>query len=755
MIFRTAESLKRWKSKVYDHYQVSLIRHTHEDGRPNYLEFCFTCIVDPHGHRSQTRKRMRTAHGTKNLARGIDQCNERWGVTSGDPGDPSTVGEQQTTESVSEYTPARHRAIIAMRYSVSKRPYDMVRDPLYVDEIQLLRPGTVIPSPATVSRDVNQIYKVGSKHVKEYFSKHEGSIHLVVDGWTAPSACSHLGIVMVWFAESQMWRTALDFIQISQRHTGKNLAEVTADCLRRFDLEKKLHSITMDNATSCDVLANELAILIPEFRGNASRTRCFAHTVNLIAKALISFFLCQPKRKKAGKVSEHVTRHSKSPQSAPQPEVEEAAVELGGGNYDLTPFEQEMLDGEQPLESDKDGDGVEIDEAKEVYDREVVTSVHIRAIEVMKNVGVRITPDEEKTALGLFPKVAGLARRLHGNPSLQAEFEQIVNSLGLGGSDKTHLDHRVPTRWNSDFACLKAHFYFKDAIQILTQQEELELEAYALTQSQWRLAEHLVSLLELFDDLILRFSQAEVPMVYEVIPMLEQLKRSMARVRDAAQEPSIIRIAAEAVLLMIGKYYALTDGNEVYQIAVAMCPEKKLAWFDKNPDWRLEDRAEARRIVQTRWEESYSSIPQPTVGLTCRDEDGQPKQKRSKWALPEDDDDERPSVVLDSIETYLDSPPIKKSEVKAAGGVLKYWENCRATRPRLARMALDYLSAPASSVDAERAFSGGPFQVNHLQQQMGSESFKAQVAVRSWYNTPLLPGASFAAAIIENRLSTG
>ncbi|KAI6109050.1 hypothetical protein EDD16DRAFT_1487629, partial [Pisolithus croceorrhizus] len=42
--------------------------------------------------------------------------------------------------------------------------------------------------------------------------------------------------------------------------------------------------ITMDNATSCDVLANELAILIPEFRGNASRTRCFAHTVNLIAK---------------------------------------------------------------------------------------------------------------------------------------------------------------------------------------------------------------------------------------------------------------------------------------------------------------------------------------------------------------------------------------------------------------------------------------------------------------------------------------
>ncbi|KIM51420.1 hypothetical protein SCLCIDRAFT_143294, partial [Scleroderma citrinum Foug A] len=62
---------------------------------------------------------------------------------------------------------------------------------------------------------------------------------------------------------------------------------------------------------------------------------------------------------------------------------------------------------------------------------------------------------------------------------------------------------------------------------------------------------------------------------------------------------------------------------------------------------------------------------------------------------------------------------------------LKYWENLHTTRPRLARMALDFLLAPASSVDAERAFSGGRLQVNHLQHQLSSQSFKAQVAVGS------------------------
>ena len=110
---------------------------------------------------------MKTGDGTKNLARTIVDCNARRGVA---PGDLSSIGAQQTIEkSISEYTPAKHRALIAMRCCVSKRPFNMVRDPHYIEEIHLLRPGTNIPSPATVSRDVNRVYTLGSKQVKEYF----------------------------------------------------------------------------------------------------------------------------------------------------------------------------------------------------------------------------------------------------------------------------------------------------------------------------------------------------------------------------------------------------------------------------------------------------------------------------------------------------------------------------------------------------------------------------------------------------------
>lgn len=39
-----------------------------------------------------------------------------------------------------------------------------------------------------------------------------------------------------------------------------------------------------------------------------------------------------------------------------------------------------------------------------------------------------------------------------------------------------------------------------------------------------------------------------------------------------------------------------------------MCPDKKLVWFEKNPDWRAQDRLEATQILRTRWTETYAPL---------------------------------------------------------------------------------------------------------------------------------------------------
>ena len=58
--------------------------------------------------------------------------------------------------------------------------------------------------------------------------------------------------------------------------------------------------------------------------------------------------------------------------------------------------------------------------------------------------------------------------------------------------------------------------------------------------------------------------------MHEVIPMLESMENDLTRVRDSVELPTVIRIAAIAALLIVSKYYALTDDNEVYRIAIGM-----------------------------------------------------------------------------------------------------------------------------------------------------------------------------------------
>jgi len=61
-----------------------------------------------------------------------------------------------------------------------------------------------------------------------------------------------------------------------------------------------------------------------------------------------------------------------------------------------------------------------------------------------------------------------------------------------------------------------------------------------------------------------------VPLVADAIPMLDALEQCMVSVRDATQGPlpNSIRVAAQSALLLIDKYFSLTDECEVYAIAI-------------------------------------------------------------------------------------------------------------------------------------------------------------------------------------------
>ncbi|KAG1852960.1 hypothetical protein C8R48DRAFT_563910, partial [Suillus tomentosus] len=52
----------------------------------------------------------------------------------------------------------------------------------------------------------------------------------------------------------------------------------------------KILAVTCDNASNNTVMIDELSTALPNFGGKASHTRCFLHTVNLVAKSLLHEF---------------------------------------------------------------------------------------------------------------------------------------------------------------------------------------------------------------------------------------------------------------------------------------------------------------------------------------------------------------------------------------------------------------------------------------------------------------------------------
>jgi hypothetical protein len=146
---------------VYDHYNITLRRDLDDNNEPSMIFFLFTCKDHPDNHPVHQRARMQSGHGTKNLQEGLRACHNRTG---------DGTGNAATRVPSVKYTPANHRTLIAMRCAKSHCPMNSVADEDYWTEVEMLRPGTVLPHPSTVSRDMRSLYLTWSVLVQTYFA---------------------------------------------------------------------------------------------------------------------------------------------------------------------------------------------------------------------------------------------------------------------------------------------------------------------------------------------------------------------------------------------------------------------------------------------------------------------------------------------------------------------------------------------------------------------------------------------------------
>ncbi|KAG8705564.1 hypothetical protein FRC09_002881 [Ceratobasidium sp. 395] len=731
---------KSWRSDAYDHYEVSRERLLNEHGE-RYIRFKFTCKIDPQNHNPHYRARKDTSQGTNNLQRGIESCNKR-------------TRNRQAIASTSprQFSPARLRAILALWSARNHRPFELVQDELFRMLIDELRLGTLLPDRTTLSDDVRSLYKDNTTSIRQYFENVD-YIHLALDGWTAPTSRSYLGAVVVWQRDSQLYRAILEFILLKRSHTGVYLAQKTAEVLDKYNLGSKLLTVCMDNAGNNNTFTDALREHFPSFGGALARVRCAAHIVNLMAKAYLSVFFASTKQKRA-------------PKAAPAPTAPAKRVRTStrGVAASASAPEPSMDDGEQGSDDESDSETEDthkmlakdnVDEAKTEHDAAAVKECIEKAYEEFeKEFKISIPASDRRMAEQLIPKIAGLAKRAHKSAVVQHRFEEYVAQLpSLSGSKRRALARRMATRWNTDLECIRSHVYFEPAVKLLVADRDLSLKRFELSNTQWRLAERLVEELKKFERLTNLFSETQVPSIHQVVPALLKLQDKLLESENDKTLPPVLRVAARAAIEVFNKYMRLFETSGIYWVALVMCPTYKLEWFRRRKYSETDIQA-IKNLVTSMfvWMSGLQSPPgehQTSAALTS--------QKNSTpfddW-LSDDEDALDPGAsqsYTDTIEEYLSTPPLAK-ETLHNGGLLKYWQAELTQTPRIAKFALGILSAPASSVDAERAFSGGRLTINHLQHSMSELTFEAKMAVGSWYKTPLLPSVDIAASYLSDKM---
>ena len=124
--------------------------------------------------------------------------------------------------------------------------------------------------------------------------------------------------------------------------------------------------ITCDNASANDAMVETLATIMADFPGEANRSRCLAHIVNLVVKIILRQFDVKKKKKNSPELNGEGDGDGEHDVNEPEPdEDDEESEEV------LDKEEKEMDDGEEDVEDDGERLERDVDNVEDAMEEEI------------------------------------------------------------------------------------------------------------------------------------------------------------------------------------------------------------------------------------------------------------------------------------------------------------------------------------------------------------------------------------------------
>ncbi|KAK7261864.1 hypothetical protein RIF29_28187 [Crotalaria pallida] len=226
-----------------------------------------------------------TKYGTNSMRRHIVDCSK---IDSKDVGQMLMDGQAKLKSRMIDQLVSREMcasAIIEHDLPFNFAEYKKIRVWL-----KYLNPDWIPVSRNTVKADVLKVYMREKQRLKETLASIPNRICLTSDLWTA---CTTEGYICLtahyvdsnWKLNSKI----LNFCHMPPPHSGLEICAMLLEFLKEWNIEKKIFSITLDNATSNDTLVTILKHKLDDKNGLVAggeffHVRCSAHILNLIVQ---------------------------------------------------------------------------------------------------------------------------------------------------------------------------------------------------------------------------------------------------------------------------------------------------------------------------------------------------------------------------------------------------------------------------------------------------------------------------------------
>jgi hypothetical protein len=169
-------------------------------------------------------------------------------------------------------------------------PFNIVDHEYFVEFIKSLRPSFPIKSRVTLRKELMGIFVEEKKKLYDYFKSVNCRFSATMDMWTSNQNKGYMCVTVHWVDDNwNIQKRIIKFMHVEGRHTGANLSQAFTETIFRWFIEKKMFSLTLDNAAANDVAVKDVIKVLKKKSpllcdGLFFHVRCANHILNLVAR---------------------------------------------------------------------------------------------------------------------------------------------------------------------------------------------------------------------------------------------------------------------------------------------------------------------------------------------------------------------------------------------------------------------------------------------------------------------------------------